>query len=290
MNSAIDTYTLNNGVKIPCIGFGTWQAPDGEATVNVIKTALTAGYRHIDTAANYGNEASVGTAIKESGIPRKDIFVTTKLNNKERGYEMTITAMENSMKVLQLDYIDLYLIHWPNPVTFRHDWEKFYTETWKAIEEFYNAGRIRAIGLSNAYTHHLDAILKIAKVKPAVNQIRLCPGNTKKEVVKASLERGMLLEAYSPMGGTPGTKFGANILKSPLLLDLERKYNKSAAQICVRWCLQQDYLPLPKSSSAEHMAANINVFDFELSDDDVKILNNLEGYPDPFPHPDETSW
>ena len=158
------------------------------------------------------------------------------------------------------------------------------------MEEFYKAGRIRAIGLSNSHAHHIDAILKIAAVKPAVNQIRLCPGDTKDEMVKDSLERGMLLEAYSPMGGAPGTKFGANILKAPLLLELEQKYYKSAAQVCVRWCLQRGFLPLPKSSSAEHMASNLDVFDFSISEDDIKALNNLEGYPDPFPHPDETPW
>ena len=288
MKSPVDTFTLNNGVKIPCIGFGTWQTPDGEAAVNAVKAALAAGYRHIDAAAVYGNEASVGKGIKESGVPRENIFITSKLPNTARGHEQTIAVFEKTLKDLQLDYLDLYLIHWPNPTRFRHDWQRYNAETWKAMEELHKAGKIRAIGLSNFFDHHMDALLEIATVKPAVNQVRLCPGDAKDKLVKASLERGMLLEAYSPLGGTTGTRSSTSITKAPLLLDLEKKYHKSPAQICLRWCLQKGFLPLPKSMTPAHIAANLEIFDFEMTDDDMKALSYLEGYPDPFPHPDET--
>ena len=288
MKTPTDTLTLYNGIEIPCIGFGTWQTPDGEASINAVKAALKSGYRHIDTAAAYGNESSIGLAVKQSGVPRKDIFITSKLAGKARGYNETCEAFEKSLSDLQMEYMDLYLIHWPNPKRFRDQWEKNNAETWKAMEDLHKAGKIRAIGVSNFLPHHMDALLKNATVKPAVNQIRLCPGDPKAEVVKASIERGMLLEAYSPLGGTPGNDPAASLLKATLLLTMAEKYKKSAAQICVRWCLQLGYLPLPKSTSPEHIAANLAVFDFEISGDDMKALSNLEGYPDPFPHPDET--
>ena len=156
------------------------------------------------------------------------------------------------------------------------------------MEDLHKAGKIRALGVSNFFAHHLDALLKTASIKPAVNQIRLCPGDAKDELVKASLDRGLFLEAYSPLGGTVGGMGSNSILKAPLLLDLAGKYSKSAAQIALRWCLQRDFLPLPKSVTPAYIEANIKIFDFELSEDDVNALTNLAGYPDPFPHPDNT--
>ena len=288
LNSATDTFSLGNGVTIPCIGFGTWQTPDGETTVKAVKAALASGYRHIDAAPVYGNEKSVGVAIKESGVPRKDIFITSKLANSIRGYDDTIGGFEKTIKDLQLDYLDLFLIHWPNPQRFRDNWEKNNAESWRAMEDLLKAGKIRAIGVSNFLVHHLDALLKNAAVKPAVNQIRLCPGDAKDELVKASVDRGMLMEAYSPLGGTMKGSSSESVLKAPLLLELEKKYGKSGAQIAIRWCLQRGFLPLPKSVSPGHIASNLDVFNFELSDDDVKAISNLKGYPDPFPHPDKT--
>jgi diketogulonate reductase-like aldo/keto reductase len=286
MKSLTDSFTLSNGVNIPCIGFGTWQTPDGEVTVNAVKAALLSGYRHIDTAAVYKNEASVGKGIKESGIPRKEIFVTSKLFNTEHTYERAKKAFERTLSDLGLDYLDLYLIHWPNPKGFRDSWAQANSETWRAFEEFYEAGKIRAIGVSNFHDHHLAALEKTAKIKPQVNQIRIAPGDFKADVIKASRNRGMLIEAYSPLGGSTEK----NVLKAPLLLELAKKYNKNTAQICVRWCLQQDFLPLPKSTSAEHIAANAKVFDFEISQEDIEALNIMPGYPDPFPHPDNITW
>jgi diketogulonate reductase-like aldo/keto reductase len=201
-SSLTDCFTLVNGVKIPCVGFGTWQTPDGDATRDAVKAAVASGYRHIDGAAVYGNEKSVGRALKDCGVPRGEIFVTSKLFNTERGYEKTKAAFEKTLKDLQLDYLDLYLIHWPNPVKLRDSWEAYNADTWRAFEELYKAGKIRAIGVSNFHGHHLDALEKTATVKPMVNQIRLCPGDTKDAVVETSRARGMLVEAYSPFGGS----------------------------------------------------------------------------------------
>jgi diketogulonate reductase-like aldo/keto reductase len=290
VKSLTDGFSLSNGVKIPCIGFGTWQAADGDEAVRSVKAALAAGYRHIDTAAAYRNEKSVGLAIKESGVPRKDLFITSKLINTEHGYERAKAAIDKTLGNLGLDYLDLYLIHWPNPIAFRNNWAESNAESWRAFEEAYKAGKLRAIGVSNFHAHHLDALLKNALVKPMVNQIRLAPGDYKDEVIRASRDRGLLLEAYSPLGGTVDGLRGTNLLKAPLLQELGKKYGKSPAQLCVRWCLQQDFLPLPKSTSAEHIAANTQVFDFEISREDIEALNRMPGFPDPFPHPDETTY
>src|SRR3954452_5601693 len=181
MKSLTDCYKLSNGVEIPCIGFGTWQTPNGDLAVSSVLSALQAGYRHIDTAQGYGNEESVGTAIKKSGIDRKEIFITSKLNNSEHGYQKTLDAFEETMKKPDMDYIDLFLIHWPNPIAFRNHWQEANAGTWKAFEELYNAGRIRSIGISNFHPHHIEELMKTATVAPMVNQIRLCPGDTQDE-------------------------------------------------------------------------------------------------------------
>jgi len=286
MKSLTDCFTLSNGVKIPCIGFGTWKAPSGDITKNAVKAALDAGYRHIDAAQAYANEDSVGQGIKESGVAREDIFITSKLFNPFHSYEKTKDAFEKTMKDLGLDYLDLYLIHWPNPISIRDHWEEGNAETWRAFEEYYAEGRIRAIGVSNFHPHHLKALEKTAKIAPMVNQIRLCPGDTKVEIVSYSKGKNMLIEAYSPLGGS-GPE---NLISAPLLVSLSEKYNKTPAQICVRWCMQCGYLPLPKSVSPTRIFENVQVFDFELDSADVDKLSALQGYPDPFPHPDEITW
>jgi diketogulonate reductase-like aldo/keto reductase len=286
MKSPADSYTLNNGVKIPCIGFGTWQTPDGAAVEQAVLLAVKAGYRHIDTASAYGNQAGIGNALKQCGLKREDVFVTSKLFNSDHGYKKTIAAFEKTMKELQLDYLDLYLIHWPNPVDYRNSWAESNAETWRAFEEFYKAGRIRALGVSNFHAHHLDALAQTAMVPPSVNQIRLCPGDTKDEVVKYGREKGLLIEAYSPFGG----KGPGNILKDPVVAGIAKKHGKSPAQVCIRWSLQNELLPLPKSVTADRIASNIEVFDFELDREDVDQMSGLKGYPDPFPHPDQITW
>jgi diketogulonate reductase-like aldo/keto reductase len=283
MKSLKDCYTLNNGVRIPCIGFGTWQTPDGELAVSSVKAAIAAGYRHIDTATAYGNEESVGRGIRESGVDRKELFITTKLWNPDHGYEPTVRAFEASMKKLGLDYLDLYLIHWPNPKAFRDNWEEANAGTWRAFEEFYEAGKIRAIGISNFRAHHIDALLKTAKIKPMVNQIHLCPGDTQDATAAYSLKHNMLLEAYSPLG------VGA-VLTAPEMQDFAKKYGRSVAQICIRWSLQRGYLPLPKSVNPNRIAENAGVFDFELSPEDVEAIAALKGIGGAARDPDTTDF
>ena len=265
-----DTYRLSNGVNIPCIGFGTWQTPNGEVAVEAVKAAIRAGYTHIDTAQGYGNEESVGRAIRESGVKREELFITTKLVNDYHSYDLVMTSFAESLKKLGLDYVDLFLIHWPNPLKYRDRWEEANAESWKAMEELYEAGKIRAIGISNFRKHHIDALLKTAKVRPMVNQIRLCPGETQDELVAYSRSQGMILEAYSPLGT-------GKIFEVPEMKRLAEKYNKSIAQVCIRWSLQQGYLPLPKSVTASRIEENIRVFDFELDEEDVKLISGLKG-------------
>ncbi|MDD2213899.1 MAG: aldo/keto reductase [Oscillospiraceae bacterium] len=283
MKSASDTYTLTNGVKIPCIGFGTWQTPDGEVCVAAVKAALAAGYRHIDTAQGYGNEASVGQAVRESGIPREDLFITSKLTNSEHGYDKTLAAFEGSLQKLGLDYLDLFLIHWPNPIAFRDHWEDANAGTWRAFEELYRAGRIRAIGVSNFRPHHLDTLLKTAEIAPMVNQIRLCPGDTQDTVVQDCRSRHIQLEAYSPLGV-------GKALQAPEIQALAQKYGKSPAQICLRWSLQNGFLPLPKSVTPARIRENLQVFDFELAAGDMQTISALKGIAGYAADPDTITW
>lgn len=270
MNSINDCYTLKNGVKIPCIGFGTWQTPNGDEGVNSVLCALEAGYTHIDTAEGYENEESVGAAVKKSGIPREKLFITSKLHNDFHGYENTIFAFEKTLEKLGTDYLDLFLIHWPNPLKFRDYWQEANAGTWRAFEELYSAGKIRAIGLSNFRPHHIDELMKTAKIAPMVNQIRLCPGNTQNDVVEYCREREILTEAYSPLGT-------GKIFAVPEMQALAKKYNRSIAQICVRWSLQMGFLPLPKSVTPERIRENAAVFDFTISDEDIAAIAGLSG-------------
>ena len=270
MNSINDCYELNNGVKIPCIGFGTWQTPNSDEGVNSVLCALRTGYTHIDTAEGYDNEESVGLAVKKSGIPREKLFITSKLWNDLHGYENTLAAFEQTLKKLDTDYLDLFLIHWPNPLKFRDCWQEANAGTWRAFEELYEAKKIRAIGLSNFRPHHIDELMKTAKIAPMVNQIRLCPGDTQDELVAYCRERGILLEAYSPLGT-------GKIFAVPEMQQLAEKYGRSVAQICIRWSLQRGYLPLPKSVTPDRIKENAKVFDFELSEEDVEIIAGLIG-------------
>jgi diketogulonate reductase-like aldo/keto reductase len=283
MKSLTDCYKLSNGVEIPCIGFGTWQTPNGDVAVSSVLSALQAGYRHIDTAQGYGNEESVGTAVKKSGIDRKEIFITSKLTNSEHGYQKTLDAFEETMKKLDMDYIDLFLIHWPNPIAFRDHWQEANAGTWKAFEELYNAARIRSIGISNFLPHHIEELMKTATIAPMVNQIRLCPGDTQDEVVDYCRSRNILLEAYSPLGV-------GKIFDVPEMQTLAEKYGKSIAQICIRWSLQRGYLPLPKSVTPARIKENAEVFDFELSADDVQLIADLKGVVGYSADPDTTTW
>lgn len=269
MNSAKDTYKLYNGVEIPCVGFGTWQTPDGEAAVSAVKEAIAAGYRHIDTAAAYENEKSVGRAVRESGISRKDIFVTSKLFNPDHGYDRTMRAFEATLKELGFDYLDLYLIHWPNPIYFRSSWKEANAGSWKAFEELHQAGRIRAIGVSNFRPHHLNALMETAKVMPMVNQIRLCPGDVHLETVDFCKRHTILLEAYSPLGL-------GRIMDVASVQEIAQRHAKSAAQTALRWSLQKGFLPLPKSVTPERIRQNAELFDFVLSDAEMAAIDSVE--------------
>ncbi len=270
MKSLTSVFTLKNGVGIPCVGLGTWQTPNGDVAVAAVKEALACGYRHIDTAFGYQNEESVGRGLVESGIPRDEVFITTKLTNEMHGYEATRKGFEISMDKLGLDYLDLYLIHWPNPVMFRDNWAEMNAGSWKAFEELYDAGRIRSIGVSNFHGHHIDALLEKAKHPPMVNQIRLCPGDTQDDVVNYCRRHDILLEAYSPLGT-------GEVFTVPVMRSLAEKYDKTIAQICLRWSLQMGFLPLPKSVGGERIRENADIFDFELAPEDVKLLAGLKG-------------
>lgn len=276
-------YELSNGVKIPVVGFGTWQAAEGEGTVDAVKAALRAGYRHIDTAAAYKNEESVGKGVRESGLPRDEVFVTSKVWNTEHGYESTLQAFETSLRKLQMDYMDLYLIHWPKPKMFRDCWEQKNAETWQAMEELYAAGKIRAIGISNFMPRHIDALLKTAKVQPMVNQIKLCPGETQDETVSYCRERNILLEGYSPLGT-------GKIFDVPEMRELSEKYQRSIAQLCIRWSLQNGWLPLPKSVTETRIKENFRVFDFTITGEDMDRISGLQGCCGDTPDPDNMPW
>ncbi|MBS5800694.1 MAG: aldo/keto reductase [Clostridiales bacterium] len=263
-----DTYTLANDVQIPCIGFGTWQTPNGETAINSVKAALKAGYRHIDTAACYGNEASVGQAIKESGVPREEIFVTSKVWNTERGYEKTLAAFETTMAKLDLDYVDLYLIHWPAAANQFENWKEINAQTWRALEELYIEGKVKAIGVSNFLPHHLEALLEGVKVVPMVNQIEYHPGFMQAESVAFCKAHNILVEAWSPLGT-------GNVLNNETLIMMAQKYSKTVAQICIRWVLQHGLLPLPKSITESRIIENTEVFDFEIKDEDMAIIDAI---------------
>ena len=283
MGSLTKHFELSNGVKIPSVGFGTWQTPNGEVALSAVKDAIELGYRHMDTAAGYGNEESVGIAVKQSGIARDEIFITSKLQNSAHGYKDTLEAFEQTMRKLDMDYLDLYLIHWPNPIKYRNSWQEVNAGTWKAFEELYAAGRIRSIGISNFHPHHIDELMKTATVAPMVNQIRLCPGDTQDEVEAYCKANNILLEAYSPLGT-------GLIFEVPEVKALAQKYEKTIAQICIRWSLQMGYLPLPKSLTKSRIKENFEVFDFELSAQDVQVIADLKGCCGYSKDPDTITW
>ncbi len=276
-----DTYTLSNGLKIPVIGFGTWQSQDGQQAYNAVLWALKAGYLHIDTAAAYGNEKSVGKAIKDSGVNREDLFVTTKLWNADHGYDRTKKAFQQSLDNLGLDYVDLYLIHWPNPVNFRDNWQEMNAQSWKAMEEFYKDGRARAIGVSNFRPKHIDALLETANEAPMVDQMFINPSDMQPDITLYNDQNNILTEAYSPLGT-------GKIFQIKELNDIAAKYNKTPAQIVIRWSLENGFLPLPKSVHEKYIKENADVFDFELEQKDIETIDGFRGKAGLAMDPDET--
>ncbi|KRL79781.1 aldo/keto reductase [Ligilactobacillus equi] len=278
-----DTYLLNNGVKIPVVGFGTWQTPDGDVAKHAVKTVLNVGYRHIDTAAAYGNEESVGQAIKESGVDRHDIFLTSKLWNADHGYAETKAALDLSLQKLGTDYLDLYLIHWPNPQAFRNEWQERNADSWRAMEEALKEGKVRAIGISNFRRQHIDALLKTATVVPAVNQNYLNPSDLQEDVLAANAEHGILNEAYSPLGT-------GRLLQNETVKQIAAAHGVSVPQVLLRWSLQHGFLPLPKSTHDEYIKANAEIFNFALSNQELQLLDGLRGVAGLATNPDQAEF
>ncbi len=264
-----ETFTLRNGVKIPKIGYGTWQMFDGEKTVELLKKALESGYRHIDTAALYENEASVGKAIRESKIPRKDLFITSKLQSNIKSYDGTLKAFDETMEKLGLDVLDLYLVHAPAPwgESSRH-YDDENLDVWKALEKVYHDGRVRAIGVSNFAVRDLKNLMMHSDIIPQVNQIPFYIGKNQDELMAYCKEHNILIEAYSPFGV-------GRILDHPLIINTAKKYNVSPAQLAVRYCLMHDTLPLPKTKTPKRMIENADV-DFTIEIDDMKQLDALD--------------
>ena len=266
-SNKIERYVLNNGVEIPAVAFGTYKAADGKSA-DVIRAAIGAGYRYFDTASFYGTETYLAEAIRESGISRGEFFIASKLWKDEMGYENVKSAFERTLNNLRTDYLDLYLIHWPLPEPGYKEWRQLNKETWRAMEELYEAGKIRAIGLSNFLPHHIENILKDCRVRPAVDQIEYHPGYSQEAVVNYCRERGILVQAWSPIGRS-------RVLDEPLVKELAAKYDVSPAQICLKFAVQRNIIPLPKSSSEDRMRENLDLYSFELEQDDIWRLSTM---------------
>lgn len=266
-SNKIEHYVLNNGVEIPAVAFGTYKAADGKSA-DVIRAAIGAGYRYFDTASFYGTETYLAEAIRESGISRGEFFIASKLWKDEMGYENVKSAFERTLNNLRTDYLDLYLIHWPLPEPGYKEWRQLDKETWRAMEELYEAGKIRAIGLSNFLPHHIENILKDCRVKPAVDQIEYHPGYSQEAVVNYCREREVLVQAWSPIGRS-------RVLDEPLVKELAAKYDVSPAQICLKFAVQRNIIPLPKSSSEDRMRENLDLYSFELEQDDIWRLSTM---------------
>ncbi|MFI8194162.1 aldo/keto reductase [Streptomyces sp. NPDC085946] len=262
MNAFVPTVTLNNGVEIPQLGFGVFQVPDAETTA-AVSAALEAGYRSIDTAAIYGNEAGVGKALAASGIARDDLFITTKLWNADQGYDTTLRAFDASLDKLGLDYVDLYLIHWPTPA------RDLYRESWKALEKLAADGRIRAAGVSNFQPAHLKRLLDGTGLVPAVNQIELHPGLQQSELRALHADLGIATEAWSPLAQ------GA-VLSDDAITAIAARHGKSPAQVVIRWHLQLGNIVIPKSVTPARIRENLDVFDFALTDEEMTSIAALD--------------
>ncbi|WP_404323613.1 aldo/keto reductase [Cytobacillus firmus] len=260
MKEISGTLTLNNGVEMPQFGLGVYKVEKGLQIENTVKDAINIGYRLIDTAAFYENEEGVGKAIKESGVPREELFITTKVWNTDQGYDQTLNAFDNSLKKMGLDYIDLYLIHWPV--------KEKYLQTWKALEKLYKDGKARAIGVSNFQIHHLKDILKNSSEKPAVNQVELHPLLSQKELREFCSEYNIKVQAWSPIAR-------GRVLEDSDIKEIAERHNKSAAQIILRWHLQNGIMVIPKSVKKDRLRENADIFDFELTEDEMRQMNAL---------------
>lgn len=273
MTTAIPSLTLNNGVDMPQVGFGVFQVPN-EETATAVAAALKAGYRSIDTAAVYGNEEGVGKALAESGVAREELFITSKLWIADLGYEQTLKAFDESLERLGLDYLDLYLIHWPAPA------RDLYVDSWKALEKLYAEKKIRAIGVSNFQPAHLEKLIEASDIVPAVNQVELHPALQNREVIAANTKHGIVTEAWSPLAQ------GA-MLTDDTILAIAESHNVTAAQVILRWHLQEGRVIIPKSVTPARIAANLDLFGFELTGDELAMINALDRDGRTGPHPDQ---
>lgn len=271
--STIPEVTLNNGIRMPQLGFGVYQVPEDE-TRGVVASALEAGYRSIDTAALYRNEAGTGRALAESGIPREELFVTTKLWNTDQGYDAALKAFDTSLAKLGLEYVDLYLVHWPLPA------RDLYVETWRALEKIHAEGRARAIGVSNFQPAHLRRLTEETDVVPAVNQIELHPRLQQRELREFDASLGIATEAWSPLGR------GNGVLEDPVVTGIAEKHGRTPAQVVLRWHIRLGNVVIPKSVTPARIRENIDVFGFELDDDDLAALGTLETGARVGPDPD----
>ena len=252
---------MNNGIDIPQFGLGVYLTKSGSECVNAVTWALEAGYKHIDTARIYGNEKEVGEAVRNSGIKREEIFITTKLWNDDHGYESALKAFDKSLKTLNTDYIDLYLIHWPVKGKRK--------ESWKALEKIYESGYCKSIGVSNYQINHLQELFSYANTIPVINQVEFSPYNYQKDLLDFCNQNKIILEAYSPLTRTQR-------LDDPKVLPIAKKHNKTVAQVLIRWAIEQEIVVIPKSARKERIIENANVFNFELDTADMRILNNLD--------------
>lgn len=257
----VPIWKLNNGVEIPSLGFGVFKVQEGDEVYKAVLEALEAGYRLIDTAAVYGNEEGVGRAIKDSGIKREEIFLTTKLWNTDQGYDKAFEAFETSLRKLDTDYVDLYLVHWPG--------KDKYVESYKALEKLYADKRVRAIGVCNFHIHHLEKLLSETSIVPAMNQIELHPLMNQKEIRDFCKDKGIQVEAWGPL------MQGKVDLENPLLVELGKKYEKSPAQVILKWHHQNGVLAIPKSVTPSRIRENLSIFDFDLTDEDMKKIDSL---------------
>lgn len=267
--------TLNNGVKMPQVGLGVYKVDEGEVVINSVKKALEVGYRLIDTAAFYKNEHGVGQAIRESGVPREEVFVTTKVWNSDQGYDKTLQAFEESMEKLGLEYLDLYLIHWPLPK------QDKYVETYRALEKLYEDGRVRAIGVSNFEPEHLEKLMAHCNVKPVVNQVECHPYLAQKELKDYCKKHDIIVEAWGPL------MRGREVLDNDVIQAIAAKHGKSPAQVILRWHLQHDVIVIPKSVTPSRIEENFQVFDFELSAEEMKQIDALDRNERTGHHPNE---
>ncbi|KAA0970422.1 aldo/keto reductase [Aureimonas fodinaquatilis] len=270
LQSVKDCFMLANGVGIPCVGFGTWKIPDGAETEAAVGHALAAGYRHIDTASAYRNETGVGRAVRESGIERDQIFITSKLRNPEHGYDNAIEAFGRTMDNLKLDYLDMYMVHWPIAKPHRDRWQEDVIETWRFFEEQYQKGTVRVLGVCNFLPHHLKPLLAACEVRPMVDQIEIHPSFLQDEAVAFCKAEGIQVEAWGPFAN-------GKLFEVADIQEIARDKQRTVSQVTLRWLLQKDVLPLPKTTTPARIIENTQLFDFDLTDDEMRRIDAIQG-------------